>query len=697
MPCRPAGLRSPGRQWPRREPRRQLHRLRRRNWCSGLSSDTTCRRSQGHRRRGTCTCPPRAARVKGDNQGCARGRAGYRRATLVHMDEGFAPRHTATLRIEDYALIGDMRTAALVGVDGAIDWLPLPRFDSPSIFATLLGGAQHGQWSLAPVNQARCSRRRYRADTLILETEWTTHSGAVRVTDLMVPDSTDPMVVRIVDGLVGSVLMHTHLAPRLDYAKVVPALRSDHGLFLASAGDELLWLRTDTSVIEVDGSWAGDFIVTAGEQITFTLAYAAGRPHPLALDADEALASTHAFWTEWVGRSTYTGPWTVEVNQSLVILKALTYAPTGGIVAAATTSLPEQLGGSRNWDYRYSWLRDAAFTAHAFLATGHMEEVGAWRDWLVRTVMEDPCAMQIMYAVDGTPQLPEQTLDWLPGHGNSTPVRVGNDAATQQQNDVWGEVLDILWSARGAGLPDAADQEKLERALLEQIEAHWQEPDNGLWEVRGPLRHFVHSKLLSWVGVDRAARRLEQHHVQDTRQLARLVTLRSTIADQIADRGYDSSRAAFTQSYGSPRLDAAVLLMPRYGFVATDDARLASTVEAIQRELTEDGLVQRYAVTDHGHNIDGVAGGEGTFLATSFWLADALQAIGRTGEAVALLERLLTLRNDVGLLSEEYDPRAGRHLGNTPQALSHAGLVSTAVALGAASPVRLDQPVSAPT
>jgi GH15 family glucan-1,4-alpha-glucosidase len=604
------------------------------------------------------------------------------------MDEGFAPQHTTALRIEDYALIGDMRTAALVGIDGAIDWLSLPRFDSPSIFATLLGGTRHGQWSLAPINRARCSQRHYRPDTLILETEWTTGSGAVRVTDLMVPDSSDPMVVRVVDGLVGSVAMHTHLAPRLGYAKVVPVLRSDHGLLLASAGDELLWLGTDTAVTEVDGSWDGDFTVTAGERITFTLTYTTGEPHPPALDAGEALASTHTFWTEWVGRSTYTGPWVAEVNQSLVILKALTHAPTGSIVAAATTSLPEQLGGSRNWDYRYSWLRDAAFTAHAFLATGHMEEVGAWRDWLVRTIIDNPCAMQIMYAVDGAPQLPERTLDWLPGHGGSTPVRVGNDAATQQQNDVWGEVLDILWSARDAGLPDAADQEKLERALLEQIEAHWQEPDNGLWEVRGPRRHFAHSKLLSWVGVDRAVRRLEQHrdqhHDQDTRQLARLVTLRSTIADQIADRGYHPGRAAFTQSYGSPRLDAAVLLMPRYGFVAADDACLVSTVEAIQRELTEDGLVQRYAVTDHGHNIDGVAGGEGTFLATSFWLADALQAIGRTGEAVALLERLLTLRNDVGLLSEEYDPRAGRHLGNTPQALSHAGLVSTAVTLGAA-------------
>ncbi|MFI7065143.1 glycoside hydrolase family 15 protein [Kribbella sp. NPDC050124] len=635
------------------------------------------------RPRGACQC---AARARPEPAG----------ETLKHMTRHDAHGPSMALHIEDYALIGDLRTAALVGVDGAINWLPMPRFDSPAIFAALLGDERHGNWVLAPVNRERCSRRRYRPETLVLETEWTTGSGAVRVTDLMVPGSSDPMVVRIVDGLVGTVAMRTHLAPRMGYGKEVPTLRTDHGQLVASAGREQLWLDSDVTVTETDLSWAGDFLVSAGERVTFTLLYTAGEPRRPAPDAGAALDATDAFWTEWVGRSTYTGAWASEVNQSLVILKALTYAPTGSILAAPTTSLPEQLGGSRNWDYRYSWLRDATFTAQAFLATGHLEEVAAWRDWLVRTVIDDPSGMQIMYAVDGAAELPEQTLDWLPGYGQSKPVRVGNAAARQQQNDVWGEVLDILWAARDAGLPDAADQEKLERALLDQIEAHWQEPDHGLWEVRGPRRQFVHSKLLAWVGVDRAVRRLEEHNNGDIRQLTRLRALRRTIADQIVERGYHPGRAAFTQSYGSPHLDAAVLLMPRYGFLPSDDPRIVATVEAIQRELTEDGLVLRYAVTDDGHNVDGVPGSEGTFVATSFWLADALQIIGRTGDAIELFERLLTVRNDVGLLSEEYDARTGRHLGNTPQAFSHAGLVTTAVTLSAAdgSKSHLSRPYS---
>ena len=588
------------------------------------------------------------------------------------------------LQIEDYALIGDLRTAALVGVDGAIDWLPLPRFDSPAVFAALLGDARHGRWILAPADRERCSRRRYRTDTLVLETEWTTGSGAVRVTDLMVPGSSEPMVVRIVDGLIGTVAMHTHLAPRMGYGKEVPTLRTAGGRLVATAGSEELWLDSDADLTAEGGCCTGEFTVTAGQRVTFTLAYTAGEPHRPAPFADAALAATNAFWTEWVSRSTYTGPWAAEVNQSLVILKALTYAPTGAILAAASTSLPEWLGGSRNSDYRYSWLRDASFALRAFLATGHLDEVGAWRDWLIRTVLDDPAGLQIMYAVDGAADLPEQTLDWLPGHADSRPVRVGNAAANQQQNDVWGEVLDILHAARNAGLADAADQEKLERALLDQIEAHWQEPDHGLWEVRGPRRHFVHSKLLAWVGADRAVRTLEQHQPADFHELARLRALRDSIEEEVVDRGYHHGRRAFTQSYGSPRLDAAVLLMPRYGFLPWDDPRIKATVDAIQRDLTEHGLVLRYALSDEDHNVDGVPGGEGTFVATSFWLADALHWIGRADEATELFERLLTLRNDVGLLSEEYDPTMGRHLGNTPQVFSHAGLITTALALSAA-------------
>ena len=600
------------------------------------------------------------------------------------------------LHIEDYAFIGDLRTAAMVGVDGAIDWLPLPRFDSPAVFAALLGDARHGQWKLAPADRERCSRRRYRADTLVLETEWTTGSGAVRVTELMAPSSPEPMVVRIVDGLVGTVAMHTHLEPRMDYGKEVPTLRTTQGRWVATAGREELWLDSDVDLMTEVGCWTGAFTVSAGQRVSFTLSYTAGEPRRTAPDAEAALAATDAFWTEWVSRSTYTGPWAAEVNQSLIILKALTYAPTGAILAAATTSLPEWLGGTRNWDYRYSWLRDATFALQAFLATGHLDEVGAWRDWLIRTALDNPADIQIMYALDGAADLPEQTLDWLPGHANSAPVRVGNAAANQLQIDVWGEVLDILCAARSSGLSDAADQEKLERALLDQIETHWREPDHGLWEVRGPRRHFVHSKLLSWVGVDRALRALEQHDWADFDQLAQLTVLRDGIEEEILDRGYHQGRRAYTQSYGSPRLDAAVLLMPRYGFLPWGDPRMEATVDAIQYDLSAHGLVRRYAVSDEGYNVDGVPGGEGAFVATSFWLADALHWIGRTDEATELFERLLSLRNDVGLLSEEYDPKTGRHLGNTPQALSHAGLITTALTLSSANTYSLRRP-AAPT
>ena len=581
-----------------------------------------------------------------------------------------------TRRIEDYALIGDLRTAALVSLDGEIDWLCLPRFDSPAVLSALLGDARHGRWSLSPNDQARSVRRRYRPGTLVLETRWSTPDGTARVTDLMVPNSPVPMVVRIVDGLTGTVRMQTHLAPRMGYGKNTPSLSTGDGHLLARFGNDELRLATDVQLTKADACWTGDFTVAAGDRISFILSQAEDRP-----TADEALASTIAFWTEWTGLSTYTGPWQAEVTQSLIMLKALTYAPTGSILAAATTSLPEQLGGSRNWDYRYSWLRDATFTLRAFLATGYLEEAADWRDWLIRTVLDNPCDPQIMYAVDGTADLAEQTLEWLPGHAHSAPVRVGNAAATQQQNDVWGEVLDTLFAARAAGLPDAVGQEKLERALLDTIESQWQDPDHGLWEVRGPRRHFVHSKLLAWVGVDRAVRTLEQDGRSD--RLGRLRALRRTIAAEIVERGYNRHRNAFTQSYGSARLDAAVLLMPRYGFLPWNDERMVTTVDAIQQDLTDHGLVLRYA-TEERHNVDGVPGSEGTFLATSFWLADALHGIGRTDEAIELFERLLSIRNDVGLLSEEYDPATGHQLGNTPQAFSHAGLITTAVTLTAA-------------
>ena len=589
-------------------------------------------------------------------------------------------------QIQDYALIGDLRTAALVGSDGAIDWLSVPRFDSPAVYAALLGDSRHGQWTLAPAASHRSSQRRYRTDTLILETDWTTAEGLVKVTDLMVPGAATPTVVRVVEGISGTVAMRTRIAPRMGYGRRPPTFRRSKKQLIAVSGVHALSLSTDVDLCLVDASWMGHFVVSPGQRICFTFSYmpASDVQQPIQ-SADTAVAATAAFWTEWVNQSTYSGPWTSEVKQSLMVLKALTFAPTGSILAAATTSLPETIGGSRNWDYRYSWLRDATFTLRAFLATGHVDEVVAWRDWLVRTVLDNPSEPRIMYAVDGASHLPEEILGWLPGHAGSAPVRIGNEAAKQQQNDVWGEVLDILAEVRDAGVPNHPDQATLEQALLVQIQAHWREPDHGLWEVRGPRRHFLHSKLLTWVGIDRAIRGHEHLGIEEPHQLARLSRLRHTVAREIVDRGYHVGLKAFTQSYGSARLDASILLMPRYGFLPWHDDRVIATVDAIERDLTCHGLVRRYLVDDGVDNVDGVPGGEGTFLATSFWLADALHGMGRTDDAAALFERLLGLRNDVGLLSEEYDPVTGNHLGNTPQAFSHAALVTTAVTLSASS------------
>ena len=585
-----------------------------------------------------------------------------------------------TQQIEDYALIGDLRTAALVGVDGSIDWLCLPRFDSPAVFATLLGDARNGRWILAPQSGGRCTRRQYRGDSLILDTEWVTPDGAVRVTDFMPPTSAGPQVVRIVEGLAGEVRMHMCMAPRMDYGKVVPSLHRVGGHFVGTAGPDSVWLRSDVALTATNGTLTGDFVVSAGQRLSFAFGHLPSSQLELpTVDAAGNLAATERYWLQWMSKCTYSGPWADAVKRSLIILKALTFAPTGGIVAAATTSLPEQIGGSRNWDYRFCWLRDAAFTVRAFLATGYVEEASAWRDWLLRTVAGDPTGTQIMYAVDGTRHLPELTLDWLPGHAASTPVRIGNGAATQRQNDVWGEVLDALHATRAAEDPPRPDEADLERGLVTQLEQNWAEPDNGIWEVRGPRRHFVHSKLMAWVGMDRAVRVLENHHTRES--LDELRDLREAIHTEICSRGFSQSRRAFTQSYGSARLDASILLMPRYGFLPWADARMVATVDAIQGSLTRDGLVLRYAVGAEGTNVDGIHGEEGAFLACSFWLADALHGIGRTDEAAELFDRLLSLRNDVGLLSEEYDPITGRHLGNTPQALSHAGLVTTALHL----------------
>lgn len=621
----------------------------------------------------------------GEEPGQSKGatRRGATHAGHVTIPSSRGP--AEALRIEDYALIGDMRTAALVGTDGAINWLPLPRFDSPAVFAALLGQRRHGFWVLAPQTGDACARRQYREDTLILETVWTTATGMVKVSDLMVPGASDPTVVRVVDGLVGSVAMHTGVEARMNYGRDAPTTQGDSHVVVLRAGEVSIRVAADVPLRCSDGACAADFVVAAGQRVAFTLSYLPDRRTTPACDASVAMAETDTFWTEWTSRTTYVGPWADDVNRSLRVLKALTYRPTGAIVAAATASLPERLGGSRNWDYRYSWLRDATFAAQAFLRSGHVEEVVSWRDWVVRTLLAHPGESPIMYAVDGTADLPEQTLDWLPGHAESGPVRVGNAAVFQQQNDVWGEVIDVLTAVRRAGVADLPGQREVEQGLLEKIERHWGDPDHGLWEVRGPRRHFVHSKLMAWVGVDRMVQALPDHDRTDGAGRSRLCALREEIARDLMNCGYDHEQRVFTQSYCSQRLDAAVLLMPAYGFLAWNDERMIRTVDAIQRELSDDGLVQRYVLSDDDDqcNVDGLAGTEGTFIATSFWLADALLGAGRTRESLELFERLLEIRNDVGLLSEEYDPVSGRHLGNTPQAFSHAGLVTTAIRLGA--------------
>ena len=578
--------------------------------------------------------------------------------------------------IEDYGLIGDLQTAALVGRDGSLDWLCLPRFDSPACFAALLGTEDNGSWRLGPAAGGVCTRRRYRGDSLVLESEWDTPEGSVRVVDAMPPRGEAADVVRVVEGLSGRVPMRTTLRLRFDYGRIVPWVRHERGQFAAVAGPDSAWLSTPVRLHGEDLATTARFEVEAGDRIPFVLTYKPSHePLPQPVVAGRAIDDTVGFWHDWIGRCCYTGRWSEAVRRSLVTLKALTYAPTGGIVAAATTSLPEQLGGPRNWDYRYCWLRDAAFTLQALLGTGFVEEAQAWREWLLRAVAGDPAKLQIMYGIDGTRRLPEYELDWLGGYAGSRPVRVGNAAAEQLQLDVWGEVLDGLHLSRVSGI--AADETAwdLQRALLDFLEGHWDQPDNGLWEVRGPRRHFVHSKVMAWAGMDRAVQAVEKYGLDGDVQ--RWKQLRDHIHADVCQRGYDPDRKTFTQFYGSHGLDAALLLIPRVGFLPWDDPRIAGTVAAIQRELCTDGFVLRYRPEADG-GVDGLPGEEGVFVTCTFWLADALYGIGQREEADKLFGRLLALRSDLGLFSEEYDTTLGRHLGNTPQAFSHVGLVNSA-------------------
>ncbi|URN15637.1 MULTISPECIES: glycoside hydrolase family 15 protein [Streptomyces] len=591
-----------------------------------------------------------------------------------------------TRRIEDYALIGDLQTAALVGTDGSIDWLCLPRFDSGACFASLLGDEENGHWRIAPAGARACARRAYLGDSLVLESVWETRTGTVRVVDFMPHRDRAPDVVRIVEGVSGRVEMSSVLRLRFDYGSVVPWVRRCDGHRVAVAGPDSVWLRSEPAVKTWGQQYStrSSFAVRPGEKVAFCLTWHPSHdPRPPLVDPYTALEHTLEDWGSWSARCTYEGPYREAVMRSLITLKALTYAPTGGIVAAATTSLPEDPGGVRNWDYRYCWLRDATLTLRALLSAGYLEEASAWRDWLLRAVAGDPADLQIMYGLAGERRLPEYEVPWLRGYGGARPVRIGNAAVKQLQLDVYGEVMDSLALARGAGMPPQRHAWALQLSLLGFLESAWRQPDEGLWEVRGPRRHFVHSKVMAWVAADRAVRTLERNPSLPG-DAARWRVMRDEVHREVCERGYDPVRNTFTQSYGSSELDAATLMIPRVGFLPADDPRVVGTVEAVWAELGHHGFVRRYG-TD-GISVDGLPGGEGTFLACSFWMADALRMTGRAEEARELFERLLELRNDVGLLAEEYAPVARRQLGNFPQAFSHVGLVATALALASGDP-----------
>ena len=585
------------------------------------------------------------------------------------------------LPIEAYAFLSNLHTAALVGNNGSIDWFCAPRFDSPACFAALLGTHKHGAWRIAPASDEVRVKRAYRPGTLILETEFTTPEGSVRVTDCLLPEHSPPRLLRVVTGLRGTVPMRMAMRVRFNYGGIVPwVLRRDGGL-QAIAGPDGLMLHTDVPVRGHNLTTVARFDVEAGQQCSFLLSwFPAHEPAPRALDPARSLSAASRWWRGWSSTCTYQGAYASDVLSSLTVLKGLTYAPTGGLIAAPTTSLPEELGGVRNWDYRYCWLRDATLSLLALLLGGFQEEALAWRDWLLRAVAGDMRQLQIMYGAAGERQLTEEEVPWLPGHANSTPVRIGNGAAGQLQLDVHGEVMDCLYQARRAGLPPDAWAWRMQLRLVETLESLWQKPDEGIWEVRGPPRHFVHSKVMAWVAFDRAIKTVSAWGHEGP--VARWRSLRRTIHRDVCAQGFDASRNTFTQSYGSSALDASVLMMPMVGFLPAKDPRMLGTVRAIEQHLVRDGgLVDRYSAEAQGH-VDGVTGGEGSFLACSFWLAENYALQDRCKEATQLFELLLSLRNDVGLLAEQYDPRAKRQLGNFPQAFSHLCLVTTAHTLG---------------
>jgi GH15 family glucan-1,4-alpha-glucosidase len=587
-------------------------------------------------------------------------------------------------RLEDYGLIGDLQSAALVGRSGSIDWLCFPRFDSGACFAALLGTEEDGRWLIRPNAEVRETRTRYRGETLVLETELETREGVVRLIDFMPPRGHDPDVVRIVEGIRGRVPCRMELIIRFDYGSIVPWVRRiDGGARVAVAGPDGLCLRTPVEVRGENLTTVAEFDVSEGDRIPFVLTwFPSHRPAPDEIDPEQALQDTERFWTEWSERCTYEGPWREPVVRSLVVLKALTYEPTGGIVAAPTTSLPEQIGGVRNWDYRYCWLRDATFTLDSLLVAGYLEEAGAWRDWLLRAVAGDPADLQIMYGPAGERRLPEFELPWLSGYEGSRPVRVGNAAAGQFQLDVYGEVMDAMYEAVRGGLPESPAAWALLRKLMQFLEFEWDARDEGIWEVRGPRRHFTHSKVMAWVAADRAVRLCDEHGREGPADRWR--ALRERIHAEVCAQGYDPERGAFVQSYGSKLLDAAVLMIPLVGFLPPEDQRVRNTVATIERELMEDGFVRRYEESEDAAEVDGLPPGEGAFLPCSFWLVDNLALQGRVDDAGERFERLLGIRSGLGLLAEEYDTRLGRLVGNFPQAFSHVGLVNSAFNLSQA-------------
>jgi GH15 family glucan-1,4-alpha-glucosidase len=609
---------------------------------------------------------PHSAWIGGILRSSVAGRAGRARELNAMSD-----------RIEDYALIGNLETAALVGRDGSIDWLGMPRFDSPAFFAALLGSDANGRWRIAPVADAR-STRCYRGDTMVLETTFETAGGSACVIDFMSRREGICDLVRIVRGVRGSVQMRTDLLVRYEYGSVVPwVAQQPDGRRTLTAGPDRLVLASEAPLKGQDMRTMGQFTVDVGQEICFALSWSLSyRPCPPPLDVRASLRDVESLWNKWAAPLPRDGRWAEAVRRSLLTLKALVHWETGGIVAAATTSLPEKIGGERNWDYRYCWLRDATLTLYTLLGAGFVDEARAWRDWLVRAAAGDPADLQIMYGVAGERRLPEYEVPSLAGFANSKPVRVGNAAAGQIQLDVYGEVLDALYVGRRAGLGADAASWALECALVDHLERIWREPDEGIWEVRGQRKQFTHSKVMAWVAFDRAVRSATEFGMQAP--VERWMQVRDAIHREVCEHGFDPSLGSFVQAYGEKGLDASLLLIPIVGFLPASDERVRGTVAAVERQLLRNGLVLRY---DSGTTDDGLPAGEGAFLACSFWLADNYILQGRLADAEALFDRLLSYRNDVGLLAEEYDPVAARQLGNFPQAFSHLALVNTAISL----------------